>query len=529
MVSAQGQRDPSRKKRRFSLRVVNSGGGILEKEFEFKPSFDEYLKTLESLKEKKKSFKSNKDESTKDIGEKENMSKIVEHDKVNVKSEGATRTRSRKALPLNSEADDVKALRDEHKNFEKPGNLVDKQRASRMQIEERTKESAKLRPVEALNLFHSMREQMASYPDMVAYRSIAVTLGHMRELFDVIEIMRSPPKKKFKTGPLGKWDPRLEPDIVVYNAAERVGGGILSFAAVKATASTAFQYYIWTCNGVLVNTLWKEGRIDEVASVVQSMEKRGIIGSAALYYDLARCLCSVGRCQEALMQIEKICKVASKPLVVPYSGLIQACLDGGSVENGACIFDQMHKYCSPNLVRCNIILKAYLDHGLFDEAKDLLQKMSKAANEMSSRCDALNGVVADSYTFNIIPKRHVRMILEATRAGKGELLETTWERMARADRTPPLPLIEERFCMKLEKNECASAVSRVTAYPASRLQALSNSAWLNLYKYNPSRFQQGTIVGLVEHVEMILGINESPNPVLDNLLAASKILKSGLI
>lgn len=62
---------------------------------------------------------------------------------------------------------------------------------------------------------------MSSYPDLVAYHSIAVTLGqagHMRELFDVIDTMRSPPKKKFKTGALGKWDPRLEPDIVVFHA-----------------------------------------------------------------------------------------------------------------------------------------------------------------------------------------------------------------------------------------------------------------------------------------------------------------------
>lgn len=40
----------------------------------------------------------------------------------------------------------------------------------------------------------------------------------MKELFDVIDIMRSPPKKKFKTGIFENWDPRLEPDIVVYHA-----------------------------------------------------------------------------------------------------------------------------------------------------------------------------------------------------------------------------------------------------------------------------------------------------------------------
>ena len=54
---------------------------------------------------------------------------------------------------------------------------------------------------------------------------------------------------------------------------------------------------------VLVNTLWREGKTDEAVMAVQDMEKRGIVGSAALYYDLARCLCCAGRCQEALMQV----------------------------------------------------------------------------------------------------------------------------------------------------------------------------------------------------------------------------------
>ena len=51
---------------------------------------------------------------------------------------------------------------------------------------------------------------------------------------------------------------------------------------------------------MVVNTLWKEGKTDEALLAVQHMESRGIVGSAALYYDLARCLCTAGRCQEAL-------------------------------------------------------------------------------------------------------------------------------------------------------------------------------------------------------------------------------------
>ncbi|CAN6553509.1 unnamed protein product [Malus baccata var. baccata] len=107
------------------------------------------------------------------------------------------------------------------------------------------------------------------------------------------------------------------------------------------------------------NALTYRGKIDEAVSVVHNMERRGIVGYAALYYDFARCLCSAGRCQEALMQIEKICKVANKPLVVSYTGLIQPCLEAGSVENAAYVFKQMDNFCSPNLVTCNIIPAAY--------------------------------------------------------------------------------------------------------------------------------------------------------------------------
>ncbi|KAK6270479.1 hypothetical protein POUND7_007577 [Theobroma cacao] len=773
-------KNSSKKKWSFALRVVDSGGGILEKELDFKPSFDEYLKTMESVREKKQSLKSNrgnsieksnrgksKDDSRRKFGEEEKVSKVVEHNEVKMKSKEATRTRSRKALLVKGEDDDLKAETDEYKNFEGSNDVVDKPqvsrikmegritklanlgkydsksksdegdvrlmkfgefseevkmskivkwngvntmnegarrtrsrkafleededddlrmersafknfeesndvfdkpRASKMEMEERVQRLAKSlngadidmpewmfskmmrsakikftdycilrviqalgklgnwrrvlqviewlqmrerfksyrlrhiyttaldvlgkarRPVEALNIFHSMQQQMASYPDIVAYHSIAVTLGqagHMRELFHVIDSMRSPPKKKFKTGLIGKWDPRLEPDIVVYNAVlnacarrKQWEGAFWVLQQLKqqhlqpsATTYGLVMEVMFACGKynlvheffkkiekssmpnaltyrVLVNTLWKEGKIDDAVLAVQGMEKRGIVGSAALYYDLARCLCSSGRCQEALMQIEKICKVASKPLVVTYTGLIQACLDSGNIQNGAYIFNEMQNFCSPNLVTCNIMLKAYLDHILFDQAKDLFQKMLEDANQISSKSDYLHRVIPDSYTFNIMldacvqqkrwdefervyrkmlhhefhfnAKRHLHMILDAARAGKGELIETTWEHMARADRTPPLPLIKERFCMKLEKNDYISALSCITIHPLRELQAFSKSAWSNLFKDNASRFRKDIIVGLVDEVENILGRSDSPNPILHNLLTSSK-------
>ncbi|KAI8524635.1 hypothetical protein RHMOL_Rhmol13G0163900 [Rhododendron molle] len=263
---------------------------------------------------------------------------------------------------------------------------------------------------------------------------------------------------------------------------------------------------------VVVNTLWKEGKTDEAIAVVESMERRGIIGSAALYYDLARCLCSAGRCQEALTQIDKICKFANKPLVVTYTGLIQACLDAGNIQNGAYIFNLMHKFCSPNLITCNIMLKAYTEHAMFEEAKGLFQKMLEDANRVCNQVNYKDRVVPDFYTFNTMldscvrqqqwddlelvykqmlqygfpfnAQRHLRMIMEASRAGKvlfypffflmfvyeRELLETTWKHLARAGQTPPPLLAKEMFCVKLEQGDHASALSSISSHHSSELQ-----------------------------------------------------------
>ncbi|KAL6201573.1 hypothetical protein ACLB2K_025286 [Fragaria x ananassa] len=446
------------------------------------------------------------------------------------------------------------------------------------------------RPVEAFNLFQVMLQQLSSYPDLVAYHSIAITLGqagHIKELFDVIDTMRSPPKKKFKTGTLGKWDPRLEPDVTVYNAVlnacaqrKQWEGAFWVLEQLKKQgvqpAPTTYglvMEVMFACGKynlvheffkkmqkssipnaltyrVIVNTLWREEKIDEAVQTVRDMERRGIVGSAALYYDFARCLCSGGRCQEALMQIEKICKVANRPLVVTYTGLIQACLDAGSIENGAYVFKQMENFCSPNLVTCNIMLKGYLDHGMYEEAKMLFQKMledgfnSKSGYEIRVTPDIytfhtlLEACITDQrwddfesfykrmlqsgYNFNI--KRHLRMILDACRAGKDELLDITWVHLTEADRIPPPALIKERFCKKLEEGNYHVAISCIAKTNPNDLQAFSKTAWLNLFKENAERFHKDTLVQLVREVSILTAKSDEANPVFENLMMCCREL-----
>lgn len=450
------------------------------------------------------------------------------------------------------------------------------------------------RPVEALNIFYAMRQELSSYPDLAAYHCIAVTLGQaglMKELFDVIDCMRAAPEKKFKLGPLQKWDPRLEPDLVVYNAVlnacvqrKQWEGAFwvlqqLKQQGIKLSNTTygLVMEVMFACGKynlvheffrkvekssipgalnykVLVNTLWKEGRIDEAVLAVKDMERRGIVGSASLYYDLARCLCSAGRCQEALLQVNKICKVAKKPLVVTYTGLIQACLDSGSIKNGRYIFNQMHKFCSPNIVTCNIMLKSYIEHGMFEEAKDLFEKILDGSHHITSKTDLSRKVVPDKFTFNTMmeacaktknwddfesvyqqmlhhgyhfdARRHLHIVLDAFRAGKGQVLETTWEHLIHFGRAPPPPIIKERFCIKLMEDELIEAISCIGIHQEIEMDAFSKKSWLNLLKSKSNCLKRNTIFMLSHKLRDLIAETDHPHPVHHNLLNACRELVS---
>lgn len=55
---------------------------------------------------------------------------------------------------------------------------------------------------------------------------------------------------------------------------------------------------------MLLNALWREGKTEEAVLAVKDMEQHGVVGTASLYYDLARCLCTAGRCEEAILQVQ---------------------------------------------------------------------------------------------------------------------------------------------------------------------------------------------------------------------------------
>uniref|UniRef100_A0A7N2M3E3 Uncharacterized protein n=1 Tax=Quercus lobata TaxID=97700 RepID=A0A7N2M3E3_QUELO len=142
------------------------------------------------------------------------------------------------------------------------------------------------------------------------------------------------------------------------------------------------------------------------------------------------------------------------------------------------------------------------------------------------------GMLHHGFHFNA--KCHLRMILNASGAvnvsslspcyfiswHKGVLLETTWNHLAKADRTPPPALVKEKFCMKLENDDYVAALACITSHSIPELQAFSNSAWLNLLKENAHRFSKDAPFRLIQEVSIHTNRTELSNLAVQNLISA---------
>lgn len=101
-------------------------------------------------------------------------------------------------------------------------------------------------------------------------------------------------------------------------------------------------------------------------------------------------------------------------------------------------------------------------------------------------------------------------------------LEITWKHLADTDGIPPVSMIKERFCAKLEKDDCVAALTCITNNPPKDLQPFSKSSWLNLFKENSERFQKGTLVRLMNEANNMVSSSSMPNPALVYLLQSYK-------
>ncbi|KAL5755095.1 hypothetical protein ACOSP7_023315 [Xanthoceras sorbifolium] len=322
------------------------------------------------------------------------------------------------------------------------------------------------RPQEARDIFNLMLEDCNIYPDMAAYRSAAVTLGQaglLKELLNLIELMRQKPSKRIKNMRSRNWDPVLEPDLVVYNAilnacvpSHQWKGVFWVFKQLRknslkpngATYGLAMEVMLQSGKydlvhkffskmkrsgealraltyKVLVRAFWEEGKINEAVQAVRDMEQRGVVGTASVYYELACCLCNNRRWEEAMVVVEKMKQLPhSKPLEITFTGLITSSMDGGHVDECISIFQRMKDHCKPNIGTINTMLKVYGRNDMFSKAKELFEEITRASSGYyTSPASDTTFLKPDEYTYS-------SMLEASARAHQWEYFEYVYKGMA---------------------------------------------------------------------------------------------------
>ncbi|XP_020574510.1 pentatricopeptide repeat-containing protein At5g67570, chloroplastic isoform X1 [Phalaenopsis equestris] len=431
---------------------------------------------------------------------------------------------------------------------------------------------------EALKIFNEMREDGQIYPDMAAYHSIAVTLGQaglVEELILLIERMMQKPSKKLRNMNRKDWDPCLDPDIIIYNAllnacvSSRQWKGVswvlhqMRFNGLRPTETTyglamevmlkagkyddVHKFFEKMQEGrlapkaisykVLVRTFWEQGKVDEAVAAVRDMERRGVIGIAAVYYELACCLCNKGRWLDATMEVEKLRRLPhTKPLEVTFTGMILASLDGGYVNDCISIYEFMKDYCTPNIGTINAMLKVYGRSDMFAKAKHLFESIKKIYLHSEASAEALE---PDAFTFSTMLEacasacqweffeyvykemalygysleisKHSWLLVEASKAGKWHLLEHAFNTCLESGEIPHISLFTEMLCQTIIQQKFDRINPLLNGMAHASLQ-FSESQWLSFLQRNNDRFGLDALKHLLTHLHSSNLVMEQPIP-----------------
>ncbi|XP_022843783.1 pentatricopeptide repeat-containing protein At5g67570, chloroplastic [Olea europaea var. sylvestris] len=423
------------------------------------------------------------------------------------------------------------------------------------------------KPTEALQVFNLMRGDAHIYPDMAAYHSLAVTLGQagfLKELVNVIEFMKEKPKK-IKNVKYKNWDPVLQPDVVVFNAVLNACVPTCQWKGVSwvfeqlrknglrpngATYGLAMEVMLQSGKydlvhefygkmrrsgealkaltyRVLVKAFWEEGEVDEAVRAVRDMERRGVVGTASVYYELACCLCYYGRRQEAILEIEKLRKLRqTRPLVVTFTGMILSSMNGGHVSDCVSIFEHCRTLVAPDIGIINAMLKVYGQNDMFLKAKELFEETKKhdsvsEINENGHR----SSPKPDAYTFSsmleasasalqweyfeyvykemilsgyqLFRSKHDKLLVQASRAGKWHLLEHAFDMILEAGEIPPLSFFLEMVCQATSQQDYKRAV-RIINTTAHAPYIVGEQQWIEFFEMNEGRITRDYLKELLD-------------------------------
>lgn len=277
---------------------------------------------------------------------------------------------------------------------------------------------------------------------------------------------------------------------------------------------------------VLVRAFWEEGKVDEAIKAVRDMERRGVVGIASVYYELACCLCNKGRWQEAMMEVEKLRRLPhAKPLEVTFTGLILSSMSGGYISDCISIFEHMNHLCTPNIGTINAMLKAYGRGDMFTEAKELFESIEKNLSDEYTYSSMLE-ISASAhqweyfeyvykemvlYGYQLDPKKHAWLLFDASRAGKWHLLEHAFDTMLESGEIPHISFFIELICQTMAHQNFQKTVVLINCMAHASMQVDENQ-WLNLFQRNKGRLSTETLSNLLDNLNESDLVMEDPVP-----------------
>lgn len=289
---------------------------------------------------------------------------------------------------------------------------------------------------------------------------------------------------------------------------------------------------------VLVRAFWEEGKVDEAIKAVRDMEKRGVVGVASVYYELACCLCNKGRCQEAIMEVEKLGRLPyAKPLEVTFTGLILSAMNGGYISDCISIFERMNHLCTPNIGTINAMLKAYGRGDMFTEAKELFESIEKnvsgleTAGYVSFKPDeytysSMLEISASAhqweyfeyvyremalYGYQLDLKKNAGLLVGASRAGKWHLLEHAFDTVLESGEIPHISFFIELICQTIAHQNFQKTVVLINSMAHASMQVDENQ-WFNLFQINKDRLSTETLSNLLDNLNESDLVMEDPVP-----------------
>ncbi|RLM92818.1 pentatricopeptide repeat-containing protein [Panicum miliaceum] len=174
-----------------------------------------------------------------------------------------------------------------------------------------------------------------------------------------------------------------------FSRAGKAGAGLDFYERVRREFS-CFEPGLVTLTSV-VHALGLEGRIDEMAELMQEMECKGMDADAIFYGSMVHGYMSGGFLMEGLRKHRSMIDKGITADAVNYTTVIDGLCREGSVEKVMGFLDTMEQYdAKPNLITYTSLVGGFCKRGRLEDAFSILRKLEQT------------GVVVDEYVYSIL-------------------------------------------------------------------------------------------------------------------------------